>query len=207
MIRLERKHGVVLLDDEDAWVTQKYRISTAKFRPGHYVNVVAYEVGSSRKFFRLGRLLLGLGDSKMQVDHINNDPLDNRRDNLRAVDTDLQSANRRSTNENGYKGVSLLKDGRARPYRGKFKRLGIEYVGPHRGTADQAALDYNKMAISVWGRQVVLNEVRCVSMEPKPSQKNCMFCNAPCHCCCVCFDPPSPGMKRLFDALDASYRV
>ena len=203
MVRLERKHGVVLLDDEDLWVTQEYRISTSKFRPGHYVNVVAQH-RSTHKFHRLGRLLLQLGDSRLQVDHINNDPLDNRRENLRVVDLDLQSANRRSSNQNGYKGVRFSRDGRLRPYYSRIKRLGIEYAGPHRGSPEQAALDYNKMAVAIWGRQVYLNDVRCVSMEPKPSDKNCMFCNAPCSCCCVCFDPPTASMSRLFDTLDVS---
>lgn len=204
MIRLERKHGVVLLDDEDAWLLRDYFIWTSLDRKngvGDYIHVRAQRKKDRRKFL-IGRVLLELGESALQVDHINQDTLDNRRENLRIVDRDLQSANRRTLNGNGYKGVHATKNGQS--YRAGIRARGIRCTGLTRFSAEAAALDFNRMAIAAWGTEVFVNEVRCVGMEPQPADKNCMFCNAPCHCCCVCFDPPSVGMQRLFDTLDAS---
>lgn len=204
MIRLERKHGVVLLDDEDSWLLRDYFIWTSLDRKnvvGDYIHVRAERKKDRRKFL-IGRVLLELGDSALQVDHINQDTLDNRRENLRIVDRDLQNANRRVLNGNGYKGVRSNKNGQS--FRAGICARGVRCLGPSRFSPEAAALDFNRMAIAAWGSEVFVNEVRCVSIEPQPSDRNCMFCNAPCHCCCVCFDTPNPGMQRLFDTLDAS---
>lgn len=204
MIRLERKHGMVLLDDEDAWVLHDYYVSTYRDsvnKVGDYYIVRAIEK-STGKGRALARLLLEPA-AGMQADHINNDPLDNRRENLRVVDLDLQSANRRSNNPWG-KGVDYVRHGSSlKPFRARIYRRGNTYRGPYRASPERAALDFNRMAIALWGNQIVVNEVRCVDMEPRPADKNCMFCNASCHCCCVCFDPPSAGMQRLFDTFSA----
>lgn len=201
MIPIQRKNGIILIDDEDSWVLRDYTLKGQVQRGGAYRVVVA-ENKKTRRGTTLGRVLLGITDPRLQADHINQDGFDNRRDNLRVVDKDLQSANRTSTNIWGYKGVVGSKN--TRNFYGKFFRSGVRYLGPGRPSPEKAALDYNRMAIAVWGHQIVINDVRCVDMEPRPAEKNCMFCNAPCHCCCVCFDPPSAGMQRLFDTLDAS---
>lgn len=201
-MELVRKHGVILLDDEDAWITHDYSVRAMIQEKGY--RVARAECKKTRKSISLGRLLLGITDPDLQADHINHNGFDNRRENLRVVDRDLQNANRRFDNSTGYKGVHFSEKHGTKPYRMKFFRKGKTYHGPYRSSAELAALDYNVLSIASWGHQSVINEVRCVDMEPQPADRNCMFCNAPCHCCCVCFDPPSPGMQRLFDTLDAS---
>lgn len=206
MVPIRCKNGVILIDDEDVWVTEKYGL-TVQVKSGGYLAVKVRprkrEPGEPQ-YTSLGRVLLGLRDPELQVDHINNNGLDNRRDNLRVVDRDLQNANRRSNNPWGYKGVKY-EDGRTlMPFRGRIKRRGQEFYGPYRSSPEKAALDYNRMVIALWGHQVAPNDVRCIDMDPKPADRNCMFCNASCHCCCVCFDSPSAGMQNLFDTLDAS---
>lgn len=203
MQHLEFKRGVVLIDDEDMWVTDKYYLRAEVRRSDGYQSV-SVESKDTRRKSTLGRVLLGIIDPNLQADHINNDGFDNRRENLRVVDKDLQNANRRFNNPHGYKGVVMAARHSLVPYRGRLKRHGVPYYGPYRSSPEQAGLDYNRMAIALWGRQVVLNDVRCIAIEPKRAEHHCMFCNALCHCCCVCFDPPSPGMQRLFDSLEAS---
>ena len=207
MVPIQCKRGTILLDDEDAWVTEKYSL-TVQVKDGGYIAAKVRPrkpVPGEPKFTSLGRVLLGLRDPELQVDHINHNGLDNRRDNLRVVDRDLQNANRRSNSPWGYKGIKYEDRSTLVPFRGRIKRRRQEFYGPYRPSPEKAALDYNRMAIALWGQhQVFINDVRCVSLEPHLAENNCMFCNALCHCCCVCFDPPSEGMKNLFALLDAS---
>lgn len=201
-MELVRKRGVVLIDDEDAWVTHDYYVK-AHIRSDGY-RVVRVESKKDGRGTGLARLLLGITDPVLQADHINRDGFDNRRDNLRVASRDLQNANRLFDNPQGYKGVSYCSWSKTSTYRMQISRRGRKYHGVYRPSPELAALDYNRVAIAIWGHQVVINDVRCVSMEPKPADKNCMFCNAPCHCCCVCFDDLTPSTQRLIDTLDAS---
>lgn len=58
------------------------------------------------KYIYMHRLLMNAPPGK-EVDHINNDPLDNRKRNLRLCSRaqNLQNARRRSDNKSGFKGV------------------------------------------------------------------------------------------------------
>lgn len=208
MLPIKRKHGIILLDDEDFWVTQDYSLTVQVKNRGYLavkVRPLSHRKDNEPQFTSLGRVLLGLRDRDLQVDHINNNGLDNRRDNLRVVDKDLQSANRRGSGRWPYKGIHYRDRKSLVPFRGRIKRRGKTFSGPYRASAEKAALDYNRMAIALWGHQIVINDdVRCVDMHPRPAEAPCLFCHAVCHCCCVCSDTPSAGMQRLFDTLDAS---
>lgn len=75
----------------------------------------------------LGRKLL----KKEQVDHINNNSLDNRRENLRVCTNRQNQRNRGkySTNTSGYKGVSFIKHlnkwGARISLKSEYKHLGV----------------------------------------------------------------------------------
>lgn len=203
MIRLQRTQGVILLDDEDAWVLDKYYLDARckQNAAGPYWNSIAKDK-RTMKARALGRVLLDCPPGA-QVDHINQDGLDNRRENLRVVSVALNNTNRRSVNQFGYKGIGLPKPNRVKSprFRARLAYQGIRYHGPYRFSPEIAALDYNRMVIAAWGREMYVNDVRCVSMEPKPTPENCLFCNAPCVCCCVCDSVLSKGMRDLFDTL------
>src|SRR6476660_298673 len=88
------------------------------------------------------RLIMNYPDG-MIVDHINGDPLDNRRENLRIVTHHQNAMNsaRRSDNKTGYKGVAVLQSGL---YRAQVIRLGVVH---HLGIwtdAKSAARAYNR---------------------------------------------------------------
>lgn len=90
----------------------------------------------------LHRLIMGLGrNDHRQVDHINRNPLDNRRENLRVVSASENQFNKRllfRNNTSGYKGVSLhKKSGRYSAFiqeNGKRRWLGYSFK-----TAEDAA--------------------------------------------------------------------
>ena len=97
-------------------------------------------------------------ESKQYVDHINNDSLDNRRENLR-IATPAQSNMNRTSREGSsckYLGVSITK-GKYCAYighRGKKYYLG-SYNNPN-----DAAIAYNNKAIELFGQFANLNVIQ-----------------------------------------------
>jgi hypothetical protein len=131
-------------------------------------------VGTQRgqMYLYLHRLIAGAG-SDDTVDHINQDPLDNRSVNLRICSRSQNSANRgpdrrRLGTSSRHKGVSLHKrSGKWRAYvhhAGRTKYLGTFEL------EDDAALAYNRAALDVWGEFARLNEVKESAMSACESQ-------------------------------------
>ncbi len=100
----------------------------------------------------------GLGEGPM-LDHHDLDKLNCRKSNIRPSNKSLNSANRglQSNNTSGYKGVHFFKR------LGKFQaHIGFGNKKIHLGTfltADEAALAYNKSALSLFGEYAKLNAV------------------------------------------------
>lgn len=95
----------------------------------------------------------------MEIDHINNDTLDNRRENLRICDHKTNRANSKlsSNNTSGYKGVVYSKR-----YGNWSAKLKINGKAVHLGTFDSpesAAKAYDNYALKVWGEYANPNGV------------------------------------------------
>ncbi len=113
------------------------------------------------KLIYMHRLLLGLTDPKIPVDHVNGDSLDNRRENIRVATTQLNAANRgkQKNNTSGYKGVFQRKESyyKTPRYRAmirvnqKLIRLGT-FEDP-----EEAAKAYDKAAVEHFGEFAYLN--------------------------------------------------
>jgi len=97
----------------------------------------------------------------MQVDHINNNPLDNRRCNLRIVTNQQNQWNSRLSNgrirknKSGYKGVWKTKP----KYIAEIKKDGKKYYLGSYDTSEEAAIAYNKKAIELFGEYASLNKI------------------------------------------------
>jgi hypothetical protein len=100
---------------------------------------------------RAGKLTQG------DVDHCNQNKLDNRRSNLRSATRPQTLGNQglRSDNTTGYRGVSPYRNGWQAGIRvgGKRQHLG------HFKSKRAAARAYNKRAIEVFGKFAVLNKI------------------------------------------------
>ncbi len=88
-----------------------------------------------------------------EVDHINRDPTDNRRENLRLASRSQNNANTRSTNAVGLRGVYLP----SQKYQASIR---IDKVKIHIGTyssEEEAAWMYDQYAVALHGEFAVLN--------------------------------------------------
>jgi hypothetical protein len=93
-----------------------------------------------------------MGYPKLFTDHKNHDRLDNRMSNLRACTPSQNSGNtRHKVSKSGYRGVKA--------YRDKWlARIADKHLGVFQ-TAEDAALAYNKAAVSRFGEFATLNNL------------------------------------------------
>lgn len=101
------------------------------------------------KNIRLHRLIMNPEPDEL-VDHINNNPSDNRRCNLRIANKSQNGANRDKTkgNTSGYKGVTTLKNGKY------MARITVNYKGIYLGcynTPEEAYKVYKKAEEKYFG--------------------------------------------------------
>lgn len=149
-----------LIDDEDfELVTQKnWHTLHAARGPRANTNI---RWGTGYTGLTLGRFLMGLrpGD-KRDVDHINRDPLDNRRSNLRIV-TRAQNAKNRSigrANTSGYMGVGWYKH--YQNWRARITTDGKKVFLGYFESRESAARAYNNAAKKYHGEFASLNDIK-----------------------------------------------
>lgn len=148
-----------IIDDSDYIAVSKYK--------WHYMTIgyaardihISYINGKqTKKKQTMHRFLLEMIDSKIGLDHINHNKLDNRRNNLRICSqgANIQNASLRKDNKTGYKGITILKN-RAKKYwariskDNKQKSIGCFY------TIEEAANAYNDEAKKLYGKFAFTN--------------------------------------------------
>ncbi len=158
-IQLANGKGKVLVDDQDFEELNRYHwFLNINGRPMRRVRKAEKHIFKTVMLL-IHRQILGLVDSEIKVDHINRDPLDNQRKNLRLCSNSLNMANcaKHRNNTSGYKGVywhTYHKKWRARI---RKNGKGIE-LGLFKDVQD-AALAYNFAAIKHFGEFARLNSV------------------------------------------------
>ncbi len=140
--------GEVKVDPEDAWIlaeggwnvyVQKWGGAVMRVRNG--------------KTQMLHRVVLGLTDPRVLVDHINGDPLDCRKSNMRRCKHGENRRNRgeQRNNKTGFKGVRQEKSGR---FRAGVRHEGKRYDCGLFDTAEEAFEAYKKKAAELHGEFV-----------------------------------------------------
>ena len=116
-----------------------------------YVRIIEF-----RKYKYLHRLIMGVTDKKQQVDHINGDRADNRRENLRIVNNQQNNCNKPPV-KGKYKGVHF-----SNKERKWIAQITVNYNCTALGrfdTAEKAALAYNEAAKKFHGEYAYLNNI------------------------------------------------
>lgn len=156
------KGQVTKVDLDDFDKVNKYSWRAIK-KPTYYASRSWNENGKV-KSIKMHREILGITDSKIMVDHINHDTLDNRKKNLRLCTNSQNQGNSKLTKRSttGYKGVKLIKDPRYKhkKYQAKITvNNKVHFLGCFY-TAEQAAEAYNNAAIKYFGEFAKLNVVK-----------------------------------------------
>ena len=102
---------VALVDDEDFEKVNQLKWYVAYRDKKYWCPVRGIKFNGKLKMLYMSRFIMNVTDSKIYIDHINHDTLDNRKSNLRvcthAENCYNQRKSKRSTS--GYKGVSYHK--------------------------------------------------------------------------------------------------
>lgn len=151
---------VALVDDEDfEWLNKwKWHVMKEKGKIKKVSRSTKFSDGVERNLF-IHRLITGLqfGD-KRQVDHINGNPLDNRRTNLRLCNAaqNCQNKGLGKRNKSGYKGITW--DKIKKKWRVHIESNGKAYNFGRFIEKENAAMVYNEVARKYHGEFACQNE-------------------------------------------------
>lgn len=156
MLKIELTQDKEMIVDNDDYIWLK-DISCQFHHQGYAVHTK--RIKNKIKQYLVHRMILGLTDSKIKVDHINGNKLDNRKSNLRIATTQQNGMNRTKIKKftSKYKGVGWNK--RNKKWRAIiYLNNKCIYIGAYK-TELEAAKAYNKKAKELYGEFAKLNEV------------------------------------------------
>lgn len=145
---------VTYVDKEDAVYVRKFRWFVD-------INPQGMPYARSKRCGFMHQWLMGV-EHPLQVDHINNNTLDNRRScNLRVVNQSENNANRRkkrSKSSTPYKGVSTRsKANSSKPWRAQVSKDKRTIIIGYYTTALEAALAYDAKLVELFGEYAKAN--------------------------------------------------
>lgn len=148
-------NGIAYIDERDYAMLSLYKWRVDK---DGYAVAWSKQVNGKRQLLKMHRLILGVDDRSILVDHKNNNKLDNRAENLREATVQQNAMNRKRNKDkksSNYKGVFLERNRyRARiAYNGKYISIGTY------STELEAVIAYNKKAIELYGEFACLNTI------------------------------------------------
>lgn len=157
---------VALVDDKDFDFLNQWKWYAAKHRDTFYaVRMLPKSENPNRPIIKMHRLILGLSDSKIVVDHRDMDGLNNQRSNIRPANTSENNSNTKSykNSSSKYKGVTkrtyFINGAKYVYYVARIrKNYKLFYVGHFKNEAEAAAA-YNKAAIKIHGEFARINQI------------------------------------------------
>lgn len=153
------KHGrhIILIDDADYYLINPYRWYIWKSKVGTFYACHSWKRKNEEVTIKMHRHILGITDPKIKVDHVDTNPLNNKRDNLRIATRSQNAMNRGKTikNTTGFKGVTF--EPKKKLYRVILTAGGVSYSGGRHKNIINAAKKYDELAIKHHGEFANLN--------------------------------------------------
>lgn len=147
---------VAIIDDEDFEQVSQYKWTALRSTTGNVFRPVTYIKNSDGNWTSMAMYRLIMGNPEnLQVDHIDHQPLNNQKSNLRIVTASQNAQHRRkfANNQSGYKGVVWDKSRYVAQITSKGKRIKLgRFECPI-----EAAKAYNAAAIELHGEFACLN--------------------------------------------------
>jgi len=157
LIIYNKVHGKfeVLIDDEDLNIFNEYCWFIKKDSQNFY----CMNVKGEEKTLYLHRIIMGITDTTLCIDHIDGNGLNNQKNNLRVCSNKENLRNRKigKNNKSGFKGVCWRKC--LKKWRACIKvNMKSKYLGHFDNILD-AASAYNKAATMYFGEFAKLNKI------------------------------------------------
>lgn len=146
----------IFVDDEDLDLVIKHNWY---LNQKGYAQANVLKPNGPKTTIRMHRLILGVTNPQIKVDHRFGNRLDNRRKNLRLCTNSQNLANRgiNKNNTSGYKGVFYCKYTERWIAQLKYQSYTV-WLGRH-DTPELAALAYNSKAVELFGEFAAKNKV------------------------------------------------
>ena len=152
MKEIKLPHGkVTLVDDDDYEYLNQWKWWFVIIKNKYYV-IRNKMINGKRYYIYLHRIIMDVM-SKSDVDHIDGNPLNNQRNNLRICTHQQNCLNNRGCGKSRYKGVYKIKN----TIYSRIQYNGIDrYLGSFK-TEEEAAMAYDKEALVLFGEFANLN--------------------------------------------------
>lgn len=152
------KGYIALIDDEDYDLvsTYKWQINIPYKRAGvRYAMHTGTRRNGTTLHIKMHRLVMGVTDPKIRIDHIDGDGLNNQKGNLRIATPGQNrvnfTAHQQRKHGTPYVGIE--------EHRGKYRAVFCGQKTRMLATAEEAALAYNQMAYAKYGEFAHLNVI------------------------------------------------
>lgn len=165
---ISTKGRVIKVSDCDYEMLSRYKWTIRDYKTSSYVETTHH------KSIRMHRMIMGVTDRKILVDHKDGDGLNNQRENLRLATHSTNAMNKKANGVIKYKGVNMSFQKQKYFHKGTGEwriantapkivaRIKVNGVSKHIGsfkTLEDAALAYNEWAVKLHGEFAVLNEI------------------------------------------------
>ena len=150
---------VALVDDEDYDKVCAYTWQAVTNGVDWYAVCTIYEADGAQWPLRMHRLIMDAPDD-MEVDHVDHNTLDCRRNNMRLATHGQNMANRRmpqGENGSGYRGVYMTTSGK---WRAQIKSQGVIHQLGSYDTPEEAAMAWDEAALEMHGAFARLNFIK-----------------------------------------------
>lgn len=153
----------VIYDDIDHELISKYHWYIFKNGNGFYAMSTKTRTPNGKAIL-MHRLILGITDPTVIIDHKNGCGLDNTRSNIRIATSSQNNHNKGliSTNTIGFKGVDIIHRRDEKFYRSRLHYQGKQISLGVWKTPLEAALAYNKKAIELFGEFACINNINLI---------------------------------------------